>query len=52
MKKNNKLLFLYGKLGNKNKAIYYCKLHKCYISKSNLIEKKFKCKKCKHKTDI
>ena len=35
MKKNNKVLFLYGKL-----------------NKRNLFEKKFRCKKCKHKKEI
>ena len=51
-KQDNKLLFLYGKLRHRNKAVYYCNLHKCYISRQNLFEKKFKCEKCKHKSDI
>ena len=50
--KNNKVLFLYGKLRNKNKAMYYCKLHECYIDKQNLFAKKFKCKNCKHSTEV
>lgn len=50
--KKEKVLFLYGKLRNKNKAILYCNLHKCYIDKHQLFEKKFKCKKCKHKKEI
>lgn len=50
--KNNKVLFLYGKLRNKNKAVLYCSLHKCYLDKSQLFSKNFRCKKCKHKRDI
>ena len=50
--KNNKVLFLYGKLRNKNKAMYYCKLHGCYIDKQNLFAKNFKCKNCKHSTEV
>lgn len=50
--KNSKVLFLYGKIRNKNKAIYYCKLHKCYIDKQNLFAKKFKCIKCKHSEEV
>lgn len=52
MKKNNKVLFLYGKLANKKKAMLYCDLHKCFLNKRNLFEKKFRCKKCKHKKEI
>lgn len=50
--KKEKVIFLYGKLRNKSKAIYYCKLHKCYIDKPDLFSKNFKCKKCKHKKDL
>lgn len=52
MKKNNKVLFLYGKLTNKNKAVLYCDLHKCFLNKRNLFEKKFRCKNCKYKKDV
>lgn len=52
MKKSKKVLFLYGKLDKKNRAVYYCGLHKCYISKGNLFEKKFRCEKCKHKKEV
>lgn len=52
MKIKSKVLFLYGKLGKYNKAKYYCELHKCYLSQSNLYEKKFRCEKCKHKKDL
>lgn len=52
MNQKEKVLFLYGKLSNKKKAVYYCVLHKCYLSKYNLIEKKFKCKKCKHSKGV
>ena len=47
--KNEKVLFLYGKLRNKKKAIFYCELHKCYIDKQDLFSKNFRCKKCIHK---
>lgn len=49
MKKQPKVLFLYGKLGNKKKAVLYCGLHKCFISRQDLFRKKFKCEKCMHK---
>lgn len=49
--KNKKVLFLYGKLRNKNKAVLYCSLHKCFIDKSQLFSKNFRCKKCKHKRE-
>lgn len=52
MKKQDKVMFLYGKLGSKNKAILYCSLHKCFINKQQLFEKKFKCLKCKHNKNI
>ena len=50
--KNEKALFLYGKLRYKNKAIFFCNLHKCYIDKQNLFSKKFKCEKCKHCKEV
>lgn len=50
--KEHKVLFLYGKLRYKNKAMYYCELHKCYIDKQNLFAKKFKCKNCKHSKEV
>ena len=52
MKKKEKVLFLYGKLGAKHKAILYCSLHKCFIDKHQLFGKKFKCEKCKHRKNI
>lgn len=51
MKKHYEI-FLYGKIRNKRYAKFYCKLHKCYISKQNLFEKKFKCEKCKYKEEV
>ena len=48
MKNEKKVLFPFGKLRNKNKAVLYCGLHKCFMSKGDLIAKKFKCNKCKH----
>lgn len=50
--KREKVLFLYGKIGYKDKAKYYCGLHKYYVSKKQLFAKKFKCKKCKHKKEL
>lgn len=49
---NSKVLFLFGKIKHINKAVFYCSLHKCYLSKSDLFTKKFKCKKCKHKKNL
>lgn len=51
MKKPQKVLFLYGKLGQKKRAVLYCSLHKCFISKQDLFRKKFKCEKCIHRKD-
>ena len=50
--KKEKVMFLYGKLKYKNKAKYYCELHKCYLSRQDLFMKKFKCEKCKHKKEL
>lgn len=52
MKKQDKVMFLYGKLGMKSKAILYCSLHKCFINKQQLFSKNFKCKKCKHNKNV
>ena len=46
--KKEKVLFLYGKVGYKEKAKVYCELHKCYLSKQQLFGKKFRCEKCKY----
>lgn len=51
-KMNTKVLFLYGKLRSKKKAVLYCELHKCYLDKGQLFSKKFKCEKCKHKKEV
>lgn len=51
MKKPQKVMFLYGKLGPKKRAVLYCSLHKCFISKQDLFRKKFKCEKCIHRKD-
>ena len=50
--KNHKVLFLYGKIGLKSKAVLYCSLHKCFLSKKDLFAKNFKCNKCKHRKNI
>ncbi len=51
-KKNKKALFLYGRLRYRDRAVLYCKLHKCYLDRGQLYQKKYKCLKCKHKEDI
>ena len=51
-KKNKKALFLYGRLRSRDRAVLYCKLHKCYLDRGQLYQKKYKCLKCKHKEDI
>lgn len=48
-KKREKELFLYGRLRPINKAIAYCRLHKCFLDKSNIKEKRCIIKKCKYK---
>lgn len=50
--KDEKVLFLYGKIGSKRKAMFYCNLHKCYVRKSQFFEKKFKCRNCKHSEEV
>lgn len=39
-------LFLYGRLMKKSEAVGYCRLHTCYLAKSDIYEKKCKIKKC------
>lgn len=48
----NKVMFLYGKLGNKNAAKYYCELHKCFLNSQNIFEKQCKRKKCKYRRKV
>lgn len=48
--KNNKL-FLYGRT-SPNKAVAYCKLHKCYLEPKDILERKCNKKKCKYKEEI
>lgn len=50
--KNHKVLFLYGKLGLKSKAVLYCSLHKCFLNKQQLFGKNFKCEKCKYSKNV
>ena len=52
MKKQEKVMFLYGKLGMKCKAVLYCSLHKCFLNKQQLFSKNFKCEKCKHSKHV
>ena len=51
MKKGKKVLFLYGRLRYKDKAIIYCKLHKCYLDRGQIYQKRYKCLNCKHRED-
>ena len=48
----NVVLFLYGKLDSKHKAKIYCSLHKCYLSASNITEKKCNYKKCRFRKTV
>ena len=50
--KREKVLFLYGKIGYKDKARLYCDLHKCYLNRQHLFTKKFKCERCKYRRDV
>ena len=50
--KEQKVMFLYGKIGKKKKAKLYCDLHKCYVNKQQLFTKNFKCEKCKYKKEV
>lgn len=43
----NKAIFLYGKLRNPSEALGYCNLHKCYLDKSDVFEKRCVKKKCR-----
>lgn len=46
-----KKLFLYGRL-SQNKAVAYCKLHKCYLEPIDILEKNCNKKKCRHKINL
>lgn len=50
--KHEKVMFLYGKLGNKRAAKLYCDLHKCYINNKNLFFKKYKCYRCRYRKEV
>lgn len=52
MPKKRKELFLYGKIRNIDRAVAYCKLHKCYLDKGDIKEKKCNFKNCKYKKEI
>ena len=45
-------LFLYGKLDSKYKAKLYCSLHECYLTGTNIKEKKCNRKKCRFRKAI
>lgn len=46
------VVFLYGRLGLKSKAVGHCNLHKCYLDKYNASEKRCLKKHCKHYEEI
>lgn len=50
--KNKKGLFLYGKIADMRKAVMYCELHKCYLTKHQLFSKKFRCNGCRHRKEV
>lgn len=52
MKQKQKEMFLYGKLRDKKKAVYYCNLHKCYLDKTDIRKKNCNFKNCKHRKEI
>lgn len=47
-----RVLFLYGRLNYLNRAVAFCRLHKCYLQPKDIAEKNCNKKKCKHKVDI
>ena len=47
-----KELSIYGKLVRRNRAVVYCKLHKCYLEPKDIAEKKCNFKKCIHKVEV
>lgn len=47
-----KEIYMYGRLVGKNKAVAYCKLHKCYLEPKDIAEKKCNYKRCIHKIEI
>lgn len=52
MSKRTKELFLYGRRRYADKAAAYCNLHKCYLDKGDIKEKKCNFKNCKYKEEI
>ncbi len=50
--KKNVVMCLYGKLREKNKTVAYCELHKCYLDRKDIKEKKCNFKKCKYRKEI
>lgn len=47
-----KHLCIYGRLSRKNYTVAYCNLHKCYLEKKDIAEKKCNFKKCIHKQEL
>lgn len=47
-----KEISIFGRLVPKNKAVAYCKLHKCYLEPKDIAEKKCNFKRCKHKNEL
>ncbi len=47
-----KEIYIFGRLVQKNKAVAYCELHKCYLEPKDIAEKKCNFKRCKHKIEV
>lgn len=47
-----KEIYIFGKLVQKNKAVAYCELHRCYLEPRDITEKKCNLKKCKHRVEL
>ena len=44
---DNKAIFLYGKFRHIQEAVGYCKLHRCYLDKKDIFEKRCIKKNCR-----
>jgi len=53
-KRTNKTkeISIFGRLVQKNRAVAYCKLHKCYLEPKDIAEKKCNFKRCRHRIEL
>ena len=51
-KREERVMYLYGRLNERSKAVIYCKLHECYLEPKDVAEKRCNWKKCKYKEEI